>query len=524
MTSGENATAPTAGDGARQPVARLRRIQKSYPGVKALKGVDFDIYDGEIHCLVGENGAGKSTLMRILTGATQPDEGTIEIDGSITTLDPVSRISHGIGIVHQELDLIQAMSVAENIFLGHEPLKSFDVIDRQRLKARTSELLSNFDLDIAPSTLVRDLSPARQQMVQIAKALSYENRILILDEPTASLTDNEVEHLFIVLRRLRARGLGLVYISHRLEEVVALGDRLTVFRDGSHVMTAPAAGITQPDIIKAMVGRPLGEQFPRSTRSRSGEAIAVENLSRKGEFENVSFRIMQGEVLAIAGIIGAGRSELLETIFGIRRPDSGSIRIHGEPVSIKSPRAAIRHGLGLVPEERRESGLVLGRSVGDNLIYPIVDRLGSYVHFKKDATREVVDRYIASLSIKTPSGKARAGGLSGGNQQKIVIGKWLAAGIKILLLDEPTRGVDVNAKAEIYRLIDELAQSGVAVIVASSELPEVLGISDRVMVLAQGRQTALLDTAKTSQVEIMHYAVAAKTVPETPARVLEAAR
>jgi len=496
-----------------QPIARLVGVEKSYPGVKALKGADFEIFGGEIHCLVGENGAGKSTLMRILTGAVQPDSGTIEIDGKPVSLDPASAISYGIGIVYQELDLIPAMSVAENIFLGHEPLKRMGVIDRAELNRRAAELLANFDLYITPSTLVRELAPALQQLVQIAKALSHDNRILVLDEPTASLTENEVRRLFALLHRLRKQGIALVYISHRLEEVEELGDRLTVFRDGSNVVTAPVSAMTQSDIIKAMVGRPLGDHFQRSQRSTAVEALSVEHLSRKDEFEDVSFKVMRGEVLAIAGIIGAGRTELLETLFGIRLPDRGRMLLEGRPVCIDSPRAAIRHGLGLVPEERRESGIVVGRSVGENLIYPIIDRLkDSYSHLKHAQIRKTVDHLIRSLSIKTPSSKAKAGGLSGGNQQKIVIGKWLAAGIKVLLLDEPTRGVDVNAKAEIYRLIDELAQSGVAVIVASSELPEVLGISDRVLVLAQGCQVAMLETANTSQVEVMQYALASKRI------------
>jgi ABC-type sugar transport system ATPase subunit len=501
----------------RRPIARLQGIQKSYPGVKALKGIDFDIFGGEIHCLVGENGAGKSTLMRVLTGATQPDAGVIEIDGRPTILDPVSRLAHGIGIVHQELDLIPAMSVAENIFLGHEPLLPGGRIDRKALDERTIRLLGNFDLEVSPDTPVRTLAPAEQQLVQIAKALSHDNRILILDEPTASLTDNEVEHLFAQLRRLREQGLGIIYISHRLEEVTALGDRLTVLRDGGHVLTAPVAGISRTDIIHAMVGRPLGEQFPRSSRVTSDVALSVDHLTRRGEFEDISFEVHRGEVLAIAGIVGAGRSELLETVFGLRHADSGAIAIEKRPVEIRSPRAAIRLGLGLVPEERRESGLVLGRSVADNLVYPIIDRLGNWLYFRGGQAREVTDRYVRDLSIKTPSAEVRAGSLSGGNQQKIVIGKWLAAGVRILLLDEPTRGVDVNAKAEIYRLIDELAQSGVAIIVASSELPEVLGISDRVMVIAQGRKTATLKTADTSQVEIMHYAVAANATSHSSA-------
>ncbi len=507
-----------------QPIARLTGVEKTYPGVKALKGVDFEIYGGEIHCLVGENGAGKSTLMRVLTGAVKPDAGKIEIDGNTVVLDPASAISHGIGIVYQELDLIPAMSVAENIFLGHEPLTKAGLIDWTELRRGAAKLLSSFDLDIDPDTLVRDLAPAQQQMVQIAKAMSHENRILILDEPTASLTSKEVEHLFVLLRKLRRQGLGLVYISHRLEEVLALGDRMTVFRDGSHIMTRPVAGLTQADIIEAMVGRPLGEQFPRSSRAQSGEIMVVEDLTREGEFYDVSFTLRRGEVLAIAGIIGAGRSELLETIFGIRHAHRGKVSVDGVHTAFSSPREAIKHGLGLVPEERRESGLVLGRSVADNLIYPTVDRLGSVVRLKHSEIRATVDKYIRSLGIKTPSGRVLAGSLSGGNQQKIVIGKWLAAGIKVLLLDEPTRGVDVNAKAEIYRLIDELAQSGVGVLVVSSELPEVLGISDRVIVLSQGHQTAMLETAKTSQVEIMKYAIEAKARPSGARPELENAR
>lgn len=489
------------------PIARLTGIKKSYPGVKALKGVDFEIHGAEIHCLVGENGAGKSTLMRILTGAAQPDEGSILLDGEAVALSPASAIERGIGIVHQELDLIPALSIAENIFLGHEPVKSGFLVDWNDLKSKATELLSLFELNLTPDMLVRDLAPAQQQMVQIAKALSHKNRILILDEPTASLSTKEVEHLFAVLRRLRAQGLGMVYISHRLEEVLELGDRLTVFRDGSHIVTAPVRGMTQPDIIKAMVGRSLGEQFPRSSHTGTEIALTVEGLGRRGEFNNINFSVKKGEVLALAGIVGAGRSELLETLFGIRRPHAGRISIGGIPASFPNPQAAIAAGLGLVPEERRESGLVLGRSVGDNLIYPMLDRVGSMLHLDHRKIAQTVDRFIGKLSIKTPNARTRSGTLSGGNQQKIVIGKWLASGVQILLLDEPTRGVDVNAKAEIYRLIDELAQSGVAVIVASSELPEVLGISDRVLVLAAGQQMTILDTDKTSQEEIMHHAV-----------------
>lgn len=318
-----------------------------------------------------------------------------------------------------------------------------------------------------------------------------------------------------IIRRLRGQGIGLVYISHRLEEVFELGDRVTVFRDGSSVMTSPAAGLAKEDVIATMVGRPLGAQFPRTPHSTAEAALAVSGLSRPGEFEDVSFEVRKGEVLAIAGIVGAGRSELLETIFGIRRPIRGAIAIEGRTVEIDSPRAAIALGVGLVPEERRGSGLVLSRSVGDNLLYPVIGRLGGLLHLKHREISNLIDTYVSQLSIKTPSPRVLAGSLSGGNQQKIVIGKWLAAGVKVLLLDEPTRGVDINAKAEIYKLIDELALSGVAVVVVSSELPEVLGISDRILVLARGRQAALLETAATDQIEIMRHAIAAN--PGRPA-------
>lgn len=496
-----------------QPMARLEGITKRYPGVNALSGINFDLLPSEIHCLVGENGAGKSTLMRVLTGATQPDSGTIYIDGKPTVLDAKTRLDHGIGIVWQELDLIPAMSVAENIYLGHEPLLSMGRINHEELRENTQKLLSHFDLNVSPDTRVDRLAPAQQQLVQIAKALSHNNRILILDEPTASLTNNEVANLFVLLRKLRQQGLGIVYISHRLEELTALGDRLTVLRDGHYILTDAIASLSHSDIIKAMVGRPLAEQFPRGSRRTEAVGLAVQGLTRHGEFEDISFNVNKGEVLAIAGIIGAGRSELLETLFGLRKPDKGSVSIEGQVVNIRHPRDAVRFGLGLVPEERRDSGLILNRAINDNLIYPIINRLGSILHFSRGKMRAVSDQFIQQLSIKAPSGEVLAGSLSGGNQQKIVIGKWLAAGVKVLLLDEPTRGVDVNAKAEIYRLIDELAQTGVTVVVVSSELPEVLGISDRILVIAQGRQTALLTTANTSQEEIMSFAVATKAAP-----------
>jgi ABC-type sugar transport system ATPase subunit len=491
-----------------EPLVRLTGISKGYPGVQALKGVDLDIRAGEIHCLVGENGAGKSTLMRVLAGATTPDAGTIEIQGkTYDKLDPASGLSLGIGVIYQEIDLIPAMSVAENIFLGAEPRRN-GLLDRATLYDRARDVLSNFDVDISPNALVRDLGPASRQLVQIARSLSHEHRILVLDEPTASLTDNEVEHLIALLLRFREAGMGLVYISHRLEEVLRIGDRVTVLRDGQHVVTRPIAGLTQHDLIAAMVGRNLTGPVKAASPPGGAEALRVTALTRHGEFEDVSFAVREGEVLGLGGLVGAGRSELLESLFGARTADSGSITISGRDVRITCPEDAIRAGVGLVPEERRASGVLLNRSVADNLCLPVIDRLGSVAGLDFRRMRALVSEQIANLSIKTPSPDALAGQLSGGNQQKIVIGKWLAAKVRILLLDEPTRGVDINAKGEIYRLIAELAKSGAAIVMASSELPELLAVTDRILVLAKGRQTAMLDTAKTNEADVLRHAFA----------------
>jgi ABC-type sugar transport system ATPase subunit len=490
-------------------LVRLDAISKSYPGVQALKAVSLTIRAGEIHCLVGENGAGKSTLMRILAGAARADSGTIEVNGQgFNALDPAAGLALGIGIIYQELDLVPAMTVAENIFLGHEPGRA-GVLNRRALAERSRAILSNFDLPISPQATVRTLGPAERQLVQIAKALSHDNRVLVLDEPTATLTDHEVERLFVLLDRFRRQGMGLVYISHRLEEVLRMGDVVTVLRDGEHVSTQPVAGLTKSDLIEAMVGRQLSETERRAGCAGATVALAVEGLTRRGEFEDISFSLREGEILGLAGLIGAGRSELLETLFGLRRADRGVLRVRGSAVSIRSPRDAIGLGLGLVPEERRESGVILERSVAENLSIAVLRRLSGVFGLRRGALAELARTQARNLGIKAAGLDVPVAQLSGGNQQKVVIGKWLAADVKILLLDEPTRGVDVNAKAEIYRLITQLAAQGMAVLVASSELPEILSITDRIIVLARGRQAAELETARTTQVEIMHHAVAA---------------
>lgn len=490
------------------PLAYMTGISKSYPGVKALDNVTFDVKPGEVHCLVGENGAGKSTLMRILSGAEKPDKGTIEILGkSYSVLDPNLGHNLGIAAIYQETDLVMAMTVAQNIFLGHEPTLRGGLINYVQLYRDARRLMDQFGLNIRARMLVRDLSPANRQLVQIVKALSRDNRILILDEPSAKLASSEIEHLFELLRRFKEEGLGIIYISHHLNEVLDIGDRVTVLRDGKHVTTCPTADVTQDNLIEHMVGRSLDDQFGKVSAVQDEVMLSVKNLTVKGQFEDVSFDLRKGEVLALAGLVGAGRTEVLECLFGVTRADHGEIFIDGRKVRIWSPAGAVAQGIGLVPEERRESGLVLERPVAHNISFPILDRVSRMAFVVGQRLLKVAQRYVDQLNIRISSLKQPVRTLSGGNQQKVVLAKWLAADAKILLLDEPTRGIDVNAKSEIYHLINELAQQGVAILMASSELPEILGISDRVLVMAEGQLAAELITAETDQVEIMRHAV-----------------
>lgn len=486
-------------------LVRMSGISKAYPGVQALDHVDFDLRPGEIHCLVGENGAGKSTLMRILSGAERPDHGTIVIAGKeYEALNPVLGYALGIATIYQETDLVMPLSVALNIFLGHEPSA---LIHHPKLNRKARKLMGDFGLEIRPQTLVRLLSPANQQLVQIVKALSRDSRVLILDEPSAKLAENEIEHLFALLRRFKEQGLGIVYISHHLDEVLKIGDRVTVLRDGLHVATQSAGGMTESQLIELMVGRSLGEQFSKVSSVRDEIVLSVKDLAVKGQFEGISFELRKGEILGIAGLVGAGRTELLLCLFGATRPSRGHISLDGKRIRLHSPADAVRHGIGLVPEERRASGLILDRSVAHNISFPILNRISraTFVSFRR--MYEITQDFVCRLNVRTPSPHQRVRTLSGGNQQKVVLSKWLAAGVRILLLDEPTRGIDVGAKAEIYRLINQLASEGVSIIMVSSELPEVLGMSDRVLVMAKGRVAKELITNETSQVEIMKYAV-----------------
>jgi ABC-type sugar transport system ATPase subunit len=484
-------------------------IVKSYPGVRALKGVDFDLRAGEIHCLIGENGAGKSTLMRVMSGAEMPDAGTIAIDGrQFSSIAPALSHELGITVIYQETDLVLPLTVAENIFLGHEKVGRGGLLSRKRMREDVIALMERFYLRFPIDEPVRNLGPAQRQLVQIVKALSRDSRIVVLDEPTASLTDNEIGHLFELLATFKAQGIGIVYVSHRLQEIIAIGDRVTIMRDGAKVATHRVSDINENGLIEGMVGRPIEEiASPKGTPANAEVVLSTRGLSVRGQFENVDLDLRRGEILGLGGLVGAGRSELLECLFGLTKPDAGEIVVNGKPALFRSPGDAIRAGLGLVPEERRESGLVLGRSVADNISFPILGNISSFTLIRRRELARIAKKLVGSLHIKTPSLQQPVRTLSGGNQQKVVLAKWLAANTQILLLDEPSRGVDVSAKFEIHQLIRTLVSQGVSVIMASSDMLELLSLSDRILVMAQGRAAKVLSAAEATQVEIMRYAV-----------------
>ena len=482
-----------------RPFLEMRDITKTFPGVRALDGVTFDLYQHEMHALVGENGAGKSTLMKILGGVYPHPQygGEILLEGKEQRFSGVSDAAKaGIAVIYQELSLVKELSIGENIFLGREP-RSFGVIRWEDLYRRAGELLNELNLRIDPRTPIRNLGIGQQQLVEIAKALSQDARILVLDEPTAALTDTEVETLFGILNSLRERGVGLIYISHKLNEVLRMSDRVTVLRDGRTVGTSVTRDLNEAEIIKRMVGREVGDIFPVVNHAR-GEVvfevnkISVEdpNVPRKMLVDDVSFSVRRGEVLGIAGLMGAGRSDLLMAIFGAHAGRvTGDVKIDGKKVRISNPAEAIKHGIGFVTEDRKRFGLLLEQSILNNMTLAGLLRISGRFITSVDAEAAAGERAMKELRVKANSIFTIAGTLSGGNQQKVVLAKWLLTNPRVLFLDEPTRGIDVGAKQEIYAQINELARRGLAIVLVSSELPEVLGLSDRVIVLYEGQVT-----------------------------------
>lgn len=477
----------------------MRNISKSFPGVKALENVSFDLQKGELHALVGENGAGKSTLIKILGGVYSfgEYEGEVLIDGKLQRFNGVRAAEEaGIAVIYQELSLVKDMTVGENIFLGREP-RTFGVIRWDELYRRASELLLDLRLPIDPRTSIRNLGIGQQQLVEIAKALSQEAQILVLDEPTAALTEAEVESLFAILNRLRARDVGMIYISHKLNEVFRISDRITVLRDGKTVGTKLTSEFNEAEVISLMVGREVGDIFPVVDHTHGEIAFSVRNVSvenpavaGKKVVDNVSFSVKRGEVLGIAGLMGAGRSELLMAIFGAYPGRlTGEILVDGKPVRINGPSDAIKNGIGFVTEDRKRFGLVLDQTIINNMTLAGLPSISGKFFTNVDAEAAASDRLMSELRVKANSVFSIIGTLSGGNQQKVVLAKWLLTNPRVLFLDEPTRGIDVGAKQEIYALINRLAKSGLAIVLVSSELPEVLGLSDRVLVLHEGKVT-----------------------------------
>ena len=495
----QSATAATA-----EPVLVARGICKSFPGVAALDHVDFEVRSGEVNALVGENGAGKSTLIKIMAGFYAPDRGEIRVDGKHLRADPTAAHKAGVATIHQDHNLVPSMTVAENIMLGHWPSR-FGIISKKDQTKRALEALGRVAPELAPGTLARRLSPAEGQLVEIARALSEDSRVLIMDEPTTSLSSPEIDRLFALVNELKSKGLGIVFVSHWIEEVFRIADRITVLRDGKLVGSAPSAELDQEMVIKMMVGRAVHE-ITSSAREPDKVVLQVKNLSRYGVVEDISLEVRKGEVVTLAGLVGAGRSEVASCIFGIDSYDAGEVLVNGKHVAPNDPTAAMQAGIGFIPEDRRRQALIAQLSVSTNATLAVLDRVAPHWVISIEREREIVSDATRSLAIKMSSPRARVSTLSGGNQQKVVLARWLARKPRVLILDEPTKGVDVGAKAEISEIILRLASQGTAILLISSELPEVLALSDRVLVMRSGRIAGELDRRSMSPESIMNYA------------------
>ena len=504
------ATQPAVESNAGGELLRLTGISKSFPGVRALNNVHLDVRRGEVHALLGENGAGKSTLMKILSGAYSKDAGEIYWEGRpITIHTPKDSQDLGIGIIYQEFNLVPQLSIAENVWLRREPYRNraLRLIDWKEMRRRTQDLLAELHLDLDPKRPVAGLGVAHQQMVEIAKALSLNAKLLIMDEPTSALTDKEIEQLYDVIRKLKAKGVSVIFISHHLDEVFEICERGTILRDGEYIATIDLNATTEDQLIQLMVGRSLEQQYPKVPTQRGVEALRVEGLVRKGVLHDISFRAYTGEILGIAGLVGAGRTELMRAVFGADPIDQGKIYVFGKELKLESPQSAIRAGMGLLPEDRKYQGLVLILSVLQNVSMASLDRLKKGGLLQLGMEKKQTNDFVTKLRIATPHVQQPVQFLSGGNQQKVVLAKWLASQSKILIFDEPTRGIDVGAKVEVYNLMNQLVESGAAVIMVSSEMPELLGMSDRVLVMHEGRLAAEFDRAEATQEKVLAAAM-----------------
>ena len=494
---------------AREVILEVENVSKGFPGVKALDNISFNLRKGEVHALVGENGAGKSTLMKILSGVYQADEGTIQYKGKAVSFKDVTQASKaGIGIIYQELNLIPHLSVAANIFIGREPLTRFGTLDEKKMNAEAVATLGRLNIHLDPTVILNQLPVSKQQMVEIAKAISTDSEVLIMDEPTSALTESEIDELFAVIHTLRDRGVAIIYISHRLEELKHIVDRITVFRDGHSVSTDDYTNIGIDEIVNRMVGRKLENKFPPKQNTPSTEKLLeVRNIVRTGILHDISFDLYKGEILGISGLMGAGRSELGRAIFGADPINSGDVIMNDHKLSLKSPSDAINAGIAYLSENRKEDGLAVKMQIAENITMANVREISSRLGvLSRSQEMEAAQRYVKELVIRTPSLTQVVNNLSGGNQQKVVVAKWLFCNSKILIFDEPTRGIDVGTKYAIYELIGALAREGIGIIMISSDLPEILGLTDRVLVLHEGELAATLTTANTTQEEILNYA------------------
>ncbi|MDO4232212.1 MAG: sugar ABC transporter ATP-binding protein [Lautropia sp.] len=490
-------------------ILEVDNVRKEFPGVVALADVHLRVRPGSVHALMGENGAGKSTLMKIIAGVYNPDRGEVRFAGTpLSIKTPIDALNSGIAMIHQELNLMNTMTVAENIWIRREPKNSLGLIDHEEMSRMTQLLFDDLGIRLDPDVLVGELTVAQKQMVEIAKAVSYNSDVLIMDEPTSAITETEVEHLFRIIRDLKEKGVGIVYITHKMDELFEIADELTVFRDGKYVGTVDAKDVTRDDIIKMMVGREITDMFPKVDCEIGDTILEVKNLTLPGKFHDVSFELRRGEILGVAGLVGSGRSEVAEALFGVKPAASGEILIDGQKVEMTSPLVAMEQGLAFLTEDRKETGCFLMLDCQENIQVALLSsgRGDTHGFVKQEEMQRLAEEYSAKLRVKTPSLAETVENLSGGNQQKLLIARWLLTNPRILILDEPTRGIDVGAKSEIHRLITQLAGQGVAVLMISSELPEVLGMSDRVMVMHEGHVSGFLDRSEADQVRVMELA------------------